>query len=722
MTDQQFFVTAALGLEPLLATELCSLGAVDVQEQRAGVSFSGSLETAYRVCLWSRLASRVLLPIHRFQAVDGDALYRAAAAVDWDTHLAASGTFVVDCALSHSRLTHSRYAALRVKDALVDQFRERCGRRPDVGKERPDLRLNLYVYRDQAVLSIDLSGDSLHRRGYRAAGRRAPLKENLAAAVLVRAGWPELSRESAALVDPMCGSGTLPVEAALMAADIAPGLLRDHFGFQGWKGHAPHLWDKECAHARDRRRQAAGNPLPVISGYDRDSRAIHAARDHATRAGVAELIHFARRDLMSSGLSVPAEQGLLVTNPPYGERLGDAQQLRPLYNRLGQMLAEQYPGWRAAVLTSDPQLGRSIGLRAERINTLYNGALKCRLLQFHLTADNHWKSLDDGAGGAVKKPLSAGAEMFANRLRKNLKKYRRWARREGVDCYRIYDADLPEYAVAIDLYGDAVHVQEYRAPRQVDSRQAALRLEEIMTALPQVLEVQPEKLHLKIRQQQKGRRQYRKFDQQGELCAVSEGNCRFWVNLTDYLDTGLFLDHRPTRRMIQEQAAGTRFLNLFGYTGTATVHALKGGARATTTVDMSRTYLQWTEKNLRLNNFDPDSQELIQADCLQWIAGMQQQRAATFDLIFLDPPTFSNSKGMCSTFDVQRDHADLILRTLTLLAPGGTLMFSNNLRSFKMDRQALAELAIVDISAETIPFDFARNPRIHNCWMIRKQP
>jgi 23S rRNA (guanine2445-N2)-methyltransferase / 23S rRNA (guanine2069-N7)-methyltransferase len=405
-----------------------------------------------------------------------------------------------------------------------------------------------------------------------------------------------------------------------------------------------------------------------------------------------------------------------VANPPYGERLGEASELPEFYNILGQKMAQQCRGWKGAVITSSSQLGRSIGLRAGKINVLYNGALKCQLLQFELNETNRWQSLDEGAGKAVKKVLSPGGEMFANRLRKNLKKMKKWAAKEKINCYRLYDADLPEYSVAVDIYGDEVHLQEYRAPKEIDEHKAAERLRDIQDALPLVLDISPDKVHLKVRQQQKGKQQYEKQSRRGILKEVQEGNCSFLVNLTDYLDTGLFLDHRPTLLLIQQLASGTRFLNLFAYTGTATVHALMGDAISTTTVDMSRTYLEWAKKNLLLNHFDPAEEELIQADCLSWI----DTATGEYDLIFLDPPTFSNSKGMVETFDVQRDHVELLQKTLRLLAPEGTLIFSNNLRKFVMDPGLAADLDIENISKKTIPFDFERNPRIHNCWLIKK--
>lgn len=713
---QQFFVTAALGLEPLLMQELEGFGLAEVKQERAGVRFSGSLRDACYVCLWSRLASRVLLPLKQFAAADPEQLYAGVQQVDWSQHLDPTGTLAVDCAVNQSTMTHSRYIAQKTKDAVVDHFRACFGERPSVVMDRPQIRLNLYLHRDQATLSLDLSGESLHRRGYRDDGVHAPLKENLAAAILLRAGWPQICADGGALVDPMCGSGTLPIEGALMATDSAAGLQRTYYGFLGWKQHDATMWEVLQDEAQQRHQAGlAGLKVPIV-GYDADSRSIRAAWDHAARAGVADKIHFEKRTLTAFMPPSGVTTGLLTANPPYGERLGNRTDLPRLYNQLGEVMAHHCRGWQAAVITSEVQLGRSIGLRAGKIHVLYNGAIKCQLLQFELDEQNRWQSLSEGAGRAVRKPLSEGAQMFANRLEKNLKKLRKWAKKEGIDCYRVYDADLPEYAVAVDLYGDEVHLQEYLAPKTVEEHKAARRLQEVQDALPQVLEVEPEKIHLKVRQRQKGTQQYEKQARRGIFKEVNEGNCRFLVNLSDYLDTGLFLDHRLTRQRIQSLAKGRRFLNLFAYTGTATVHALMGGADKTTTVDMSRTYLDWARRNVELNGFSSTRQEFIQADCLQWL----DEARGRYDLIFLDPPTFSNSSSMAENFDVQRDHVALINATLRLLNRGGRLIFSTNLRRFKMDVEAFTHIQLEDISAATLPVDFARNPRIHQCWELTK--
>jgi 23S rRNA (guanine2445-N2)-methyltransferase / 23S rRNA (guanine2069-N7)-methyltransferase len=535
------------------------------------------------------------------------------------------------------------------------------------------------------------------------------MKENLAAAVLLRAGWPQIARLGGALVDPMCGSGTLLIEGALLAADVAPGLRRGYFGFLGWKGHDPQLWARLLAEAQQRREAGLAH-LPVIVGGDRDGAAIRAAWASLERAGLHGRVHFERRDLADLAPPPGAKPGLVVVNPPYGERLGEAETLRPLYRLLGERLRERFTGWTAAVLTGNPDLGKEMGLRARRYHTLFNGALECRLLHFEI--EPQW-FVEPGKRPEV---LSAGAEAFANRLRKNLKTIGRWAAQNGITCYRLYDADLPEYAVAVDLYEGWAHVQEYEAPSSVDPNRAEARLREALAVLPGVLGMAEERVVLKVRRRQKGRAQYEKLGEKGEFIEVGEGGLRFLVNLTDYLDTGLFLDHRPTRAMLRELAGGKRFLNLFAYTGTATVHAAAGGAVATVSVDLSRTYLDWARRNLAVNGFAGRQHELVRADVLEWLARERRR----FDLIFLDPPTFSASKRMERTFDVQRDHVPLLRAAVRLLDPGGLLIFSTNSRRFRLDREALPELAIEEITPRTIPRDFERNPRIHYCWKITR--
>lgn len=382
---EEFFATVPKGIEALLAEELRSLNAKEVVQTRAGVSFKGTIATAYRACLWSRLASRILLPLTSFRASNPAELYDGARSVSWKNHIAVQGTLAVDCSVSQSKITHSHYAALKIKDAIVDQFRDECGVRPSVDISRPDMRINAYIHRDQATLSLDLSGESLHRRGYREKDVAAPMKENLAAAILLYAKWPSIAQEGGMLLDPMCGSGTIPIEAALLAGDIAPGILRSHYGFSGWKQHNESIWTDLLAEAKERRRNGLER-LPRIIGCDKDSGAIKAALTNARRTELHGKLHFERRDISALDrlTGIKDMHGLVVVNPPYGERLGEREDLSGLYSSLGAQLRLNFRQWKAAVFTYAPELGKKMGIRARRIHTLYNGALECKLLHFDI--------------------------------------------------------------------------------------------------------------------------------------------------------------------------------------------------------------------------------------------------------------------------------------------------------------------------------------------------
>jgi 23S rRNA (guanine2445-N2)-methyltransferase / 23S rRNA (guanine2069-N7)-methyltransferase len=743
--SQAFFATCPLGVVDLLAAELKACGATRAREMKAGVEFDGTLETAYRACLWSRTASRILMPIAQVAAHDANAMYAGLQRIDWSQHMSVTSTLAVDFQGSSLGVKHTQFGALKTKDAIVDQFRDRCGERPSVDTERPDVRINVHAHREQATVSIDLSGESLHRRGYRARGVAAPLKENLAAAILLRAGWPALAANNATLIDPMCGSGTLVIEAALMACDIAPGWLRAQsqvqWGMVRWGGHDAALWQRLLDEVVAR--AAAGKQGKVmLRGYDQDAFAIRAALENAERAELRGLVHFQKQALselqnpvVSSPLLEPGEgvdtahpvPGLVVCNPPYGERIGDQETLSTLYAQLGQRLREGFTCWKAAVFTGNPPLAKHLGINAKRSHTLYNGALECRLLRFDIEAA-HFNTPESRPSAEEKFAdlrQTPGAEMFANRLRKNFKNANSWASKNNIRCYRVYDADMPEYSFAIDLYGAAddatiswAYVQEYAAPDNINRDAARLRRMQVLSVLPEVLELPRERIHVRTRRQQSDHSQYEKLDEQREFQVVAENGYSFYVNFSDYLDTGLFLDHRITRQRIGELCRGKSFLNLFAYTGAATVHAIGGGAIASTTVDMSYTYLEWAEKNLQLNNFDAPEHELIQADCLQWLEHEAEQKRRQYEVIFIDPPTFSRSKRMQRDFEVQHDHVQLILWAAKLLTPGGVIVFSNNYTRFKLDTHGLKDFRIQDWTRETLPKDFERNPKIHCCFAI----
>jgi len=743
------------------------------------VSFQGTLETAYRVCLWSRLAGRVLLPLATGPAADGDELYATTYRVDWDAHLGVDGTLAVDFSGVSDTIRDTRYGAVRMKDAVVDQFRARHGdRRPSVDTRAPDLRINGHLVRGRVTVSLDLSGDSLHRRGYRTdrVQVEAPLKENLAAAVLLFAAWPQEAATGGSFLDPLCGSGTLTIEAAFMAADMAPGLLRaeglNGFAFLRWRGHDAAAWERLVGEARERRATGLGRlkgaaPGQTVGGSDHDPRAVRVAQACVEHAGLGGAVAISQSEL--SELRAPAARGLVAANAPYGERLGRREDAEALTRLLGERLRAGFGGWRTAVLTGSPHQTQMIGIPIKRDTTLHNGPLECTLAFYEVgagggaavaTAPNAPRSARAAvrsSGTPVAAPaatspaaaaleaepaqtrpagmLTGGAEQFANRLQKNLRRLSRQLRREDITCYRLYDADLPDYNLVIDVYGDWVHVQEYAPPAEIDPGKVRRRLEDALAVIGSVLDVPPERVVLKERRRQRGAAQYERRASGGDFLPVKEDELTYLVNLRDYLDTGLFLDQRLTRRLVRTLAGGRRFLNLFAYTGTMTVDALAGGSPASVTVDLSSTYLEWARRNLEANGFSAElgpsggvaqgpptppasPHRLVQADCLRWVAEAEGQ----YDLIWLDPPTFSNSKKMGrATFDVQRDHADLVRMTARrFLAPGGILLVATNRRGFKFDQAELGGLTVKDLSRATLPFDCTRGANRHHVFRLER--
>ena len=706
----------------MLLAELQSLGADTAKETVAGCSFEGPLALAYRVALWTRLANRVLLLLADLPAGDSDNIHASLLVLPWEQYLPPGRSFVINFSGQSGAIRNTQYGAQVAKDAIVDRFRERGLPRPNVERKTADVRFQLRLHRGRLSVALDFVGGSLHQRGYRLESGKAPLKENLAAAMLLRADWPGIAARGGALIDPLCGSGTLLIEGAMMVADMAPGLARQRWAFENLALHNAAQWQTIHKDAETRAERGKARELPEIRGYDADPKVIDRAEANIERAGLEQQVRVSCKplDALVKPSHRPIDTGLLISNPPYGERLGERESLPELYRQWGEGALREFGGWQGALLITDKELGMATGLRSKRRYTLYNGALACTLLLFELDEAQRLRPRSQPHSiPAASSPdeLTPGAQMFANRLRKNLQQVDRWARKQDLSCYRVYDSDMPEYAVAIDRYGDCLHVAEYKAPPGVDESAAARRLQEVQQALPVVSGLDAEHIFYKQRQRQRGTEQYQRQQERSTDREVREGQARFWVNLADYLDTGLFLDHRPLRLRIAAEARGKDFLNLFCYTGTATVQAALGGASSSTSVDMSNTYLEWARRNFDLNRLDPGLHQLQRENCIDWLVQTSQQ----FDLVLLDPPSFSNSKRMEDSFDVQRDHVGLIEKTLAVLRPGGVLYFSNNLRSFRLDPAVLEMAEVEDISAATIDFDFRRTPRIHRCWrMIRK--
>lgn len=708
----EYFATCPRGAEQLLAAELARLGVEQPQPTRGGVAFaSENADVAYRVCLHSALHQRLLLILARFDAKTPDELYAGVQQVDWTEHVAVDGTLRIDAKLRDTELGKPHFAALRAKDAIVDQFRAQFDQRPSIKMRSPDLRIDLFVHRHAVQLATDLAG------AWKAETPRGAVGDGIDAALVLGlvAEIPEhVVIAGAAHVD-------LIAQAAMRAAHCAPGLLKHDFGFTGWLGHVPARWQRLQDEAVQARLNAPDEQHPRIHVYEPDLQRLGRARRHAKALGVEAWVQW--HDQGAWKMTPPAERGLLLVCP---SRDDGAQQ-----SAVEHAARSRFDGWQVLHRSESGETSsRAWRDKAAQSVKISRGKRNIQIQRFALGHHKASKQpetvapVEVVAQPVIQTVTVEPAPDLINRLSKNQKHLRRWALRDGVDCYRLYDADLPEYAAAVDLYhSDALWavIQEYAAPAKLPDEVAAYRLQQVVDAVRRVLDLPDERVVVKTRQRQRGQAQYEKFGRDGDFHVVQEAGLKVLVNFTDYLDTGLFLDHRSVRMELARQAKGRHVLNLFAYTGVATLHMVAGGAKSSTTVDMSRTYLSWAKRNLLLNGLHQPQHQFVQADCLTWLAEQSQDRASKrYGLIFMDPPTFSRSKRMQDILDIQRDHVRLIRQAVALLRPGGELFFSNNFRRFKLDEDALSDLQISDITAATLPEDFKRRPRIHYCFRIRR--
>ncbi|MCF6764691.1 bifunctional 23S rRNA (guanine(2069)-N(7))-methyltransferase RlmK/23S rRNA (guanine(2445)-N(2))-methyltransferase RlmL [Thiotrichales bacterium 19S3-7] len=724
MNEYKFFATTAKGIESLLLNELSDLGASDTKETVLGVSFHSSLEVAYRICLWSRLTHQLLMIIKDELEVDSpEAIYQHINQINWLLHIPYDGSFRIDVSGKHPAINNTQFIALKAKDAIVDQIRSIKGIRPSIKTKNPDVVIQLHIAKEKLTVSISLSGESLHKRGYRLDTGSAPLKETLACAILIRSNWPkQVLSDDACLVDPMCGSGTLLIEAAMMAYEIAPGLDRHYYGFSHWLGHDNALWQSLLSQAKEKKKKNLTKIYTEIQGFDINFEQLRICKNNIHRAGLEKVIHVKQQSLDAlDAKQLQHTYGLIVTNPPYGQRLlaNEDEKLTQLIQCFGERLRASFHNWNVSIFTANPQSIKKIALKPTKRYKLFNGKLESELLNFTVNENSILKTetalekLERKAEAHFANP-SESLAMFMNRLRKNIKHLSRWAKRNQLEAYRLYDQDLPEYAFAIDCYKALVHIQEYQAGKGVDAEKSQRRFYEAIAAVKHTLDIPYEAIFVKIRQKQKGANQYQKLNEKETFSIIKEDKAQFYVNLSDYLDTGIFLDHRLMRLKVAQNAQNKKLLNLFSYTCTASTLAALYGAKEVTSVDLSNTYLNWGKRNFQLNRVDLKKHKFIQADCLKWLEANKEK----YDVIFLDPPTFSNSKRMTNTLDIQRDHSVLIKLAMKHLKADGILYFSNNYRKFKLDIQITQAYHCNDISNQCLSEDFKRRPNIHYCFEL----
>lgn len=698
-------VKTVSGLEETLAAELRGLGFEDATIGRRHVSLAGGPECLYKLNLRSRLAVRVLRLIDSFQAENEKDLYDGIGAIDWSQWLDGAGTLTIDPVVANSFLRHSLFAAQLAKDAIVDQFRSRQGRRPSVNRADPDLRVNLHLVNNKAQVYLDSSGDSLHKRGWRVAKGEAPLKPTLAAGLLALAGWDAAEP----LLDPMTGSGTIAVEAALLARRIAPGSLKRRFGFERWPDFDPSLWRRLLDDARSM--ELPRSPVEIHAS-DIDEQAIDMARRNALSAGVEKDLRFDIAPFEKAHR--PEGKPLVILNPPYNERM-PLERAGAVHRRIGDVLKRHFAPCRAAMLTGAPDAGKEIGLRPTRRHIVFNSALECRFLIYDVRPIER---ADDKGGSsmvALADRASSSRAMFENRLRRMAKHWAKWARRQGITCYRLYHRDLPEIPLAIDWFEGWIHVAEFDRPHERTDQEQEIWRRELRRSIAVTLGVDPKRVFFKTRRPRTRERQYERQADKGTEVIVHEGGLKFLVNMSDYIDVGLFLDHRQTRSLVRADAKDRRVLNLFGYTGSFSVYAAAGGARSVTTVDLAPARLRWAERNFELNGLLSDRHEFIASDAMSFLEN--RPKRPRFDLAVVDPPTYSNSKRTVADWDVVRDHGRLLKALVPLMSAGGKIYFSTNAQRFRLEVGELPFVDARDLSSKTIPPDFQRK-RPHRAWLL----
>lgn len=727
-TEWEYFARCASGFEQVLARELKELGMRRVRPLRGGVAFFGGIEAGYRACLWSRVATRIQLVLARIGARDANELYANVRSFAWESHLPPHATIALEAHGTNKSLRKTTFTALKAKDALCDRMREVRGKRPDVDAKHPDFAVNIALHETKATLYLNLSGESLHRRGYREDGvqTEAPLKETLAAGILLMAGWPALWNAGGSLIDPMCGSGTFAIEAALIASNTAPGLARQKWGFFGWAQHDPDLWASLCSQAQAARQGGSGRPRIVAS--DIDGQAIAIAKANAQRAGVLDMAQFRVTDAAQAGkrlrnMAQHASGGLLVANPPYGRRLMDRSELPGAYAALATCMASVPSAWEAALITPDPGIDSSLGRIPYHTTPCFNGPIETTIRQYRLESSPTTINVTSLEGRQQSVPVAdEKSAQFAARLRKVARERARWAKREGIDCYRIYDADLPDYALSVDLFQNTfeasraryARIVERRRPASVDHEAAVRHLADARNVTAALLGIPP--ADIAVCAWEHSGNAHAAGEQR--TITVSEDGLRFQIALDGDRTPALPLNQRSIRRWVGEQAEGKRVACLFASGGAALLHAAANGARTTIAVDPSKGHVDALRQSFSANGFSGKRYRFESAGIESWI-GREVRAGHTYDLVVCIPPSWLPARDAGGhEWDLGRDAASLLGQTCDLLSRDGQILFV----STGEQRVDLSGLDACDMSSRMTPEDFERSiDRLH-CWRITRGP
>ena len=703
-----FAIGTLLATDDLVADEVERLGLAVKGRQLGWVTAEGSLRDAFRVLLTTQVGDRVVWLLARGEAIAADQFRELLRTIDWNEHLYAGASVRVDVTGKVRWLKDTRFAGQLVMDAIRDQAMIANRLRPEYETDEPAVRIAVRFGRGQVDIGINLNRAPLNQRGYRTEGGEAPLRETLAQVMLARLKIDQ--DKPSVIIDPCCGSGTILIEACMRLNQIAPQRQRPSSQLSRWTGLESISWTDLIASERSREIQTATRFI----GFDINPDAVDRARANIERAGLSgqitvEVAGIAELSQVNTGVT-DTDAVWIMANPPYGTRLGRNEDLLSLYRLLGDRCKE-FKNAHLGLVTSEKELMQALGLRADKKWEMQAGGQRLNIAKFALGLTAEYFEIQE------EKDPPEEIWPLLNRLSKNLKNRSKLLKNNKIDCYRIYDSDLPEYNVVIDQFADYLHIQEYRPPKTVDPKRANYRRQLIRQWVPKHLGIPVKHAVYKERFRQSGNSQYEKRDE--PLCIdVHENGMQFEVNLTTYTDVGLFLDHRPLRRLLLESCRGLRILNLFCYTGALSVAAAKGLARSVTSIDMSKTYLTWAHRNFEKNGLNPKHYQFIRANVLEWVT---VDPRAEFDIILLDPPTFSNTKSTEQTLDIQRDHRELIDACRAWLAPRGVIYFSNNFKGFSLDDSVRGSYTIEDMTRQSIDADFDRKPP-HVLFKISAKP
>ncbi|QIQ41384.1 MAG: bifunctional 23S rRNA (guanine(2069)-N(7))-methyltransferase RlmK/23S rRNA (guanine(2445)-N(2))-methyltransferase RlmL [Buchnera aphidicola (Aphis urticata)] len=657
------YASTNLGCEKLLENELICLGAKNLHIIKGGIYYEAEDLLLYRSLIWSRIASRIYLCIKNFIINSTNDLYSNIDQINWDKILYLHNTFLVKFKGQNNIIKNSLFGALTIKDAIVDQFYKKYSMRPNIDLINPNIRIKALLTKNRINIMLDLCGNALHQRCYRKLSHITPIKENLGAAIVLSSTWTK----NIPLIDPMCGSGTLLIEAAMIYSDRAPGLKRNKWSFKFWKGYNSLLWNKVLHEANTKfeiRIKTCHKNLFI--GYDYNNTIIKQAKENAFNANVLEIIQFSTSNL--NNLTNPyknKEIGTLLSNPPYGEREHTENSVVALYVQMGFICKKHFKNWKLSIFTASKYLSNFLQMQAYEELFFKNGPLNCFLKNYKIFAEI----------------LNQENKEYENRLKKNIQKLKKWNDLKQIECFRIYDRDIPNYNIIVDIYKNWLVIQEYQAPKKINIHHAYKRLCYAIYCTKEILSVPINNIVFKTRKKQKHKLQYQKFFNSQKFFTIQEYHVKLLINLFDYLDTGIFLEHRCIRKLISTMSHGKDFLNLFAYTGSASVYAGLGGAKSTTTVDISKTYIKWSIKNMSINNLIGKQHSFIQLNCLEWIESNYQK----FDLIFINPPTFSNSKKMKKFFELKKDYLNLLHSLKKNLRKNGYIIFSSSTNNFKLN-------------------------------------